>query len=429
MKTDLKLKKLLNEIHGMQIKEVNKIKKYSAIDRMALEGILNSGVIPTNQSKVLREFFSSRKITRINESVIKKVDQDMKYLSEGLIDWFKKKGEEAKAAFEKGWSSVKLIWKNFSDVVKEFIEKMKESFKKIKDWVMDKVKAFASKVAGIANEQFVSKFKEKHPHEHTDLKKEFQQLKQTSDHLTQYFVKNLEGGGVFEKELINGEVEPKGETDGIPEVEAEKGAEELKKESYEIYRSIFTSKQNLSELMNLQITESGHLTDKIKNPIVKQIVEFCVFMLKAILSPFSTIVSLAMKQILKNTMQTISKVAKALQGPGVFEFAIISLIVAELFEVVEDLLSNIFGFKNLLTTIMQFLGPIGLAPYAEGLHIAFHLGHIAVGSYALATVIYNLQKLFDKADTGGGGGEEPEVQTAGYNPEGSIKLKEILFTK
>ena len=264
---------------------------------------------------------------------------------------------------------------------------------------------------------------------HCDLKKEFQQLKQTSDHLTQYFVKNLEGGGVFEKELINGEVEPKGETDGIPEVEAEKGAEELKKESYEIYRSIFTSKQNLSELMNLQITESGHLTDKIKNPIVKQIVEFCVFMLKAILSPFSTIVSLAMKQILKNTMQTISKVAKALQGPGVFEFAIISLIVAELFEVVEDLLSNIFGFKNLLTTIMQFLGPIGLAPYAEGLHIAFHLGHIAVGSYALATVIYNLQKLFDKADTGGGGSEEPEVQTAGYNPEGSIKLKEILFAK
>lgn len=421
MKNNMNLKYLLNEIHKNQMREVKKLRKYAVIDEMALNGILNSGVLPSKQSAILKEYFNGKRINRINESVVRRVDQDMKYLSEGLIDFFKKAGEQAKDAFVKGWSSVKSIWKNFTDVVKEFVEKMKQIFKKIQEWVMGKVKSLASKLASTVNEQFISKFKEEHPHEHTDLKKEFQQVKQTADHLTTYFKKNLEGGAGFEEKLISGSVEPKGETDGVPEQEAEKAEEELKKESYDLYRSIFTNKQNLSELMNLQITEGGHLTDKIKNPIVKKVAEFCVFMLKAILSPFSTAVSLVMKEVLKNTMKTISQFAKTLQGPGVFEFAILTLLTAELFEVVEDLLSNLFGFKNLLSVMTPLLGP--LAPFAEGLHLPLHLGHIAVGSYALFTVIYNLQPLFDKA-AGEEGGGEPEVQTAGYKPKGSFKLKE-----
>ena len=424
MKNDMNLKHLLNEINKNQMRGVKKLRKYAVIDEIALTGILNSGVLPSKQSSILKEYFNSKKINRINESVIKRVDQDMKYLSEGLIDWFKKKGEQAKAAFEKGWSAVKGIWKNFSDVVKEFVIKLKEIFKKISDWALEKVKALASKLGSIVNEKFIKKFKEDHPHEHSDLKTEFGQVKETASHLKGYFTNNLENGGAFEDKIINGSVDPKEEPDDISPAEADKAAKELAQEAYGIYKEIFSKKENLKEIMNLQITESGHLTDNIKNPIVRNIIEFCVFMLKVILSPFSTVVGVVIKTIMKETMTATSKFCNALGGPGVFKFAIISLLAAEIFEVVEDLLANIFNFKNLLSVVSTAF-PL-LAPFIEGAHIAFHIGHLAVGTYALFTVIHNLKPLFDKAagEEGGEEGGEPEVQTAGYKPKGSFKLKE-----
>ena len=423
----MKLKSLLNEVHRMQNKEVSKIKKYAVINETAINGILNSGFLSINESNALKLYFKSKNIKRINESVIRRVDSDIKFLSEGLVDFFKKAGDNAKNAFVKGWTAVKGIWRNFSDVVKEFIDKMKLMFGKVKEWVMSKVKSLAAKLQGVVTDNFIAKFNDEHPHDHSDLKKEFGQAKETADHLTTYFTKNLQGANLFQAKIMNGMVDPKEEMDGIPEKDAMQGELELKKEAYERYNSIFTQKENLQELM--QLTETGHLTDKIKNPVVKQIAEYCVFMLKAILSPLSTIVATVIKEITKNFMITVSKFSKALQGPGIYEFAIMSLLCAEIFEVVEDLLAGVFHFKGLLSVITPFLGPLGFL--AEGLHLPLHIGHIAVGSYALLTVIHNMQVLFDKQAGGGeeGGSEEPEVQTAGYNPGGSLKLKELLFVK
>ena len=121
-------------------------------------------------------------------------------------------------------------------------------------------------------------------------------------------------------------------------------------------------------------------------------------------------------------METASKFSKALNGPGIFKFAIMSLLVAEIFEAVEDLFATVFQFQGLLSVITPFLGPLGFL--AEGLHLPLHIGHIAVGSYALLTVIYNMKPLFDKAAGEEGDGGEPEVQTAGYKPQGQFKLKE-----
>lgn len=417
-----KLRSILNEVHKTQIAHVKRMRKYSHINETALNNILSSGVLSLQETKVLSLYFNRHKIRSINERVINRVDSDIKFLSEGLVDFFKKAGDKAKEAFVSGWTAVKGIWKNFSDVVKEFIEKMKDMFVKVKDWVMTKVKALASKVSGIVNEQFISKFKSNHPHEHMDLKTEFGQAKQTADHLTTYFVKNLQNGTLYQDKITNGTVEPKGEVDGIPEPDAAKGETELKQEAFNIYNSIFSNKQNLRELMRLPLTETGHLTDNIKNPIVKQIAEYCVFILKAILSPLSTIVAAALKTITKNFMETASKFSKALNGPGIFKFAIMSLLVAEIFEAVEDLFATVFQFQGLLSVITPFLGPLGFL--AEGLHLPLHIGHIAVGSYALLTVIYNMKPLFDKAAGEEGDGGEPEVQTAGYKPQGQFKLKE-----
>lgn len=415
-----KLISILNEIQSLQNKQINKIKKYSVINETALQNILSSGVLTISESKALSMYFGKNKINRINDSVIRRVDNDIQFLSEGLVDFFKKAGDKAKDAFVSGWTAVKGIWKNFSDVVKEFIEKMKAVFVKVKDWVMGKVKSLASKVAGIVNDEFISKFKSEHPHDHADLKTEFGQAKQTADHLTTYFTKNLQNAALFQDKITNGTVEPKGKVDGIPEPEAAKGETELKQEAYNIYHSIFSNKKNLSELMTLPLTETGHLTDNIKNPIVKQIAEYCVFILKAILSPLSTIIATALKTITKKFMETASQISKSLNGPGIFKFAIMSLLVAEIFETVEDLFASVFHFKGLLSVITPFLGPLGFL--ADGLHLPLHIGHIAVGSYALLTVIYNMKPLFDKA-AGEEGGEE-EVQTAGYKPSGQFKIQE-----
>lgn len=429
---EMKLKSILKEVHKTQYSQINKIKKYAVIDEVALNGILSSGVLPKSQSKILREYFESKKITRITESVVRRVEMDTKYLTEGIKDWFKKKGEQAMAAFEKGWGAVKGIWKNFTDVVKEFVEKMKQMFKKIKDWVMGKISALASKIAGIVDDKFISKFKEDHPHDHNDLKTEFEQVGKTATHATQFFADKLEKGAAFAKEVLDGSAEPKG-VDPLKPEEAEDGAEELQQEARNMYIEIFSNKKNLQELMRLPITESGHLTDKIKNPVIRKVVEYAVFIVKAVLSPASTIVALFIKSYAKNLMQTVSTfVNKALDGPGVFEFAILSLMAAEVFEVIQDLLGAIFHF-DLVIDAMK-VGFPAIAPFLDGLHLPIHLGHIAVGSYALFTVIYNLSSLFDKHEEehgGDKGGKEPEVQTAGYKPKGQFKLQEgkLVFVK
>jgi hypothetical protein len=71
---------------------------------------------------------------------------------------------------------------------------------------------------------------------------------------------------------------------------------------------------------------------------------------------------------------------------------------------------------------------------------ALHVCHIIIVAWAIATVINNLLPLFQKAhkekgkemEAGGEeGGGEPEVQTAGYKPRGSFKLKEgkLIFVQ
>lgn len=416
----IKLKSIINEVNRMQNREVSKLKKYAVINERALNGILKSGVLTLEESKSVRLYFAHKKITKINESVVRRVDSDLKIISEGFFDFFKKLGDKAKTAFETGWSAVKAIWKNFSDLVKEFIEKMKEVFKKIKDWVTQQVKSLATKITSIVNEKFIKKFMEEHPHEPSDLKKEIQQTKQTADHLTKYFTGNLENGEMYSQKLLDGSVDPKEDTGGVPESEVDKAAEELKKESYQIYNSIFSNKQSLKELMTIHLTEGGHLTDKIKNPIVQKIVTFLVNMVKVIFSPFSTIIGKLSELMVKKFMAGASNLCKKLDGPGIFEFVIMSVLVAETFEAVEDLLLPLFGFKNLLAVVNPFLGP--LAGIMEGVHVAYHLGHLAVGAYALLTVVYNVSTLFSKSEEQSGG--EPEVQTAGYKPKGQFKMKE-----
>lgn len=415
----IKLKSIVNEVTKMQNRQVNKIKRFAVLNETALNYILNSGILNLEEQNSLRAYFANKNIKTINESVVNRIDTDIRIISEGFFDFFKKLGDKAKEAFETGWSSVKTIWKNFSDMIMEFIEKVKAAFKKIKEWVTQQVKSLATKVSSVVNEKFIKKFMEEHPHEPADLKTEIQQTKQTAGHLTTYFATKLEGGDEFSKKLLDGSVEPKGETDGVPEAEAEKAAAELQKEAISMYESIFSSKENLQELMKIHLTEAGHLTDKIKNPLVQKLVSFLVNMLKVIFSPFSAIVGKLTELLVKNFMSGASQLCKKLDGPGVFEFAIMGVLVGETFEVVEDLLANIFNFKTLLAVVTPMLGP--LAPFMEGVHVAFHLGHLVVGTYALITVVYNISKLFSKEEEQGA---EPEVQTAGYKPKGQFKMKE-----
>lgn len=437
-KEDIKLKSIMKEISSFQNKQINKIKKYASINERALNGILNSGVLTIQESAILRHYFKTRNIRRINENTVRKINEDSKLISEGFFDFFKKFGDKAKEAFKTGWTAVKAIWKNFSDVVKEFIEEIKKGFVKISDWALGKIKEMASKLSSLVNEKFIKKFKEDHPHDHTDLKTELQQTKQTADHLTKWVKTNILDGGMYEQKLIDGSVDPKEETEGLPAAEVEKGAEELKKEAYELYDSIFSNKQNLRELMNLS---EGHLTDKIKNPIVRNVVKFLIYMFKAVFSPLSTVIAEVGRLIIKNFMKMFSKLSKALQGPGVFEFAIMSLLCAELFEVVEDLLANLFNFQNVLGLVTTLLP--WLAPWLEFIHVPMHLAHLAIGSYALATVVYNVGTVFGKFSGEGGGeghgeehggeehGGEAGAENAGYTPKGQFRLSEgkLIFVR
>jgi hypothetical protein len=74
-------------------------------------------------------------------------------------------------------------------------------------------------------------------------------------------------------------------------------------------------------------------------------------------------------------------------------------------------------------------------PGLDVLILIFRIFAFTIVAYSLGTIIYNIASTWKAAKSKEGGegegGEEPEVQTAGYKPKGSFKLKEgkLIFVQ
>jgi phage-related protein len=474
-KDSLRLKEILKEVRSSQINKVTKsLRKNAVIDENALNGILSSGFLPENQVKALSLYFNVNGITSINESTVRRIDRDLSQLNEGPFDFVKKlvdKGKEVGGkvvgtitdmgktfidSFKQGWAGVKKVWSNFKDLLKEFVEMIKKALKKVYEFIMNKVKAVATKISGTVDQDYIENFlntaggvKEASEEVHTDVITEFEQLKKTVDHLTMSTDKLMEGEG-FADQIISGDADPKGAPPALEPEEIEQGVKqlaaesvnpefaaylELKEEIKQRYISIFSKKESLMELYKLQINEGGHLYDGIKSPLIKNIIHWGLLVLKAIFSPFATIVAEVGKLIVgKGLLKGISYFCnKVRNGPGIYKFAILTTLVGELLELIEDGINAIWHYGPIMEVAKVVFAPIAVLaqPLVDCTTTVIHIVHYSVAGMALATIIYNLIPVFKAviaklkgSDEKEGGGEEPEVQTAGYKPRGTFKLKE-----
>jgi hypothetical protein len=452
-KDELRLKSILKEVKTSHINRLNKMYRQNAvITETALQSMLSSGFLPENQVKALTLYFNANGIKSINESTVRRIDRDLIRLNEGPFDWAKKMydkgkdaiigaGEKVVDAFQKGWSAVKSVWSNFKDLISELVEKIKGMLKKVYDLVYAKVKALATKISGKVNDEYIQNFlnkagdvKEADGEVHANVIKEFGQLKQTVDHL-KGTTDDLLTGEAFEKQMIDGSVQPDGTVPPLEPEDAKQGLETLATEAKQMYLAIFSNKQHLSELQKLKLNEGGHIEDNIKNPTLRFIVHWGLKILKAIFSPFSTLVAelaklIVGKGLLKGTSYFCTKYKG---GPGVFKFAILTTLIGELLEFIEDGLNSVFHFAPIMQMAKALAVPLGplAAPLIDCSTTVLHIAHYSIAGMALATIIYNLMPVFKAVIQklkGSQGGEEtggePEVQTAGYKPKGSFKLKE-----
>lgn len=439
---NIKLRSILNEVKSQTNKRVNEIKKLAVLDEIALNGILNSGVLTIEESTALRGYFSAKKITRINESNIHRIDEGISLLTE---DWFAtvkdfmgKQKDKAVAAIKSGWNGVKTIWANFKDMVVELANTLKEALTKAFQFILKGIQAGATKIKEKINEVWYEEFSTKHKHEHSDLVKELQQLLETGKFTLKY-AQGIVKGEKWEKELIAGNITPKGDAEGDEsEPEIKKDVEAIAQESVNAYTNIFNNRKILSTLIRPGIIkESGHLEDALKDhPTLKAVIHWGMLGIKAIFAPGTLLMTAAAKFIAKNIFSACSQACKAIGGPGVFKFAIMSLMAVEIYEIFHTApeVGDIEEFtEHKVATIAKYTGmALEHIPGIDILVQVFKIMGFLIIAYALGTVLYNIFMAFKALKGGGGeeaGGAEPE--NAGYKPRGNFKLSEgkLIFVK
>lgn len=452
-KSDIRLKSILKEVHNnakLYTKKFSDVKYGAIINETALNGILNSGVLSLEESDALQYYFTKKQIKTIDENTVRRIDEDMRILNEGWFDntkdWLKSKKDAVVSALKSGWSGVKKIWSNFKDLLTELAQKLKAVFMKLMEKVTGMIEAGYSKLKSAFTQAWYDTFKAEHEHDHSDLLSELKDLVACTKAIGVGVKNKFVDGKEWVKALIDGTVAPK-ETVSVDEKALEQGIDAVTEEGVhhqvrKMYERLFSDKNMLSELLLWE----GHLEDAfLKMPNKKignamyYIVKYGILIVKAVVSPITLFVTKSIEFLAPKIFKFISAVSKAFQGPGIYEFAILSLMGVEVYEIIHNgpfaLDEGSVGdvaletLKGVLGTILESM------PGLDVLILIFRIFAFTIVAYSLGTIIYNIASAWKAAKSkeggGGEGGEEPEVQTAGYKPKGSFKLKEgkLIFVQ
>jgi hypothetical protein len=440
-KSDLRLKSILKEVRNntkSYLKKFSDVKYGATINETALNGILNSGVLSLDESDALQYYFTKKQIKTIDENTVRRIDEDMRIINEGWFDnaknWLKSKKDDVVNALKSGWSGVKKIWSNFKDILTELAQKLKTVFMKLMEKVTGMIESAYTKLKSAFTQAWYATFSQKHEHDHSDLLSELKDLLACTKAIATGVKNKIVDGKEWVKGMIDGTVAPE-ENVKVDEKALEKGIDAVTEEGVQhqvkkMYERIFNDKNMLSELLLWE----GHLEDafkkmpnKIIGNVMYYVVKYGMLIVKAIISPATLIITKSIEYIAPKIFTFISAVSKAFQGPGIFEFAILTLMGVEVYEIIHNNHfatdpSTVTGMgREILETVLSFIPGLDvLFPILQGCAYA-------IMAYSLGTIIYNIASTWKAAKSKEGGeegGEEPEVQTAGYKPKGSFKLKE-----
>jgi hypothetical protein len=258
---------------------------------------------------------------------------------------------------------------------------------------------------------WVKAFKEKHPHKHEDAKKDFDDAKSIYEHVTTYFSQKLMGGGLFEKQLMAGEFTPS-DTKGISGDDVEKSMEDIA----EAYKSIFSTKQNIREMMNLN--EADLTSVLIKNPMGRKVADYIILGIKAIFFPLATLIEVVGEQTAEKILPMASKVSSKIGGPGPFTFPILSYVVLESWQIWAYGINGTFSFQAITDLLSPFLVPFG-----DALSTIVKIAHAIVLAWAVIAVLQNIRSFFDE--------NFGKDSNESYKPTGKFRIKDgnLLYVK
>jgi hypothetical protein len=264
--------------------------------------------------------------------------------------------------------------------------------------IKTKIAEIGDKLIGAMDATWIKAFKEKHPHKHEDAKKDFDAAKSIFDHITMFFNQKFVGGAFFEKQIMSGEFTPS-DTKGISADDVEKSMEDIA----EAYKSIFSKKQNIREMMNLN--EADLTSVLIKNPMGRKVADYIILGIKAIFFPLSTLIEVVGEQTAEKILPLASKVSAKIGGPGPYEFPILSYIVLESWQIWAYGINGTFSFQAIADLISPFLMPFG-----DVLSLATIL------AWAIIAVVQHIRSFFDE--------NFGKDSNESYKPNGKFKIKD-----
>jgi hypothetical protein len=458
------LKYLLNEVTSkkrMHQRQFSNVMKYVSLSEQDVSKMLSSGFFTENEVKAINILFSTTKTTQLNENTMRRIDRSVKIiseskpnsrvLSEGLLGniWSKlsKLGDRAKEIVVGGWAKIKAAWSEFKELIQEFVNDMSTMFGKAIDWASGMIKqelesykdemltswnATMSKLDDVNEKKQLG----------TDLSNAYDTGKWVVDSLkekvtstkAEWFQDTIAGKGNIDDTGIEKDPE-----------DLETGFEELKNESVNtaIHEELLTERselfgnslvlKNLIEAHKRRLSEAGgaaHLEDAVSNPFLKKILKYGVKALQYALIPIAKLAQEFVQKKAAELLKSMSGAVKFLGGPGKFAFPVFALIIAEVIELVVKNFTADYSPAKLIGKAAEWLVP-GLGPaiaFANGIWDAMKTFLFV---WTIGNILFNLVLAARKAYTGSQGGEsgaetggEPEVQTAGYKPNGKFKLRE-----
>lgn len=354
------------------------------------------------------------KINTLNENTAKILDSNVSILvgaklndsilTEGLFgdiwDGIKGLGDKAKEALKGGWSKVKAIWNEFTDLAKEVGNAILDGFKKFYEWVVAKFKDVQSKVQDKSKELFGDL-------DHASLKKEAGYLSDTAAHWAKYMKDNTADNTNMVDVIAKGGFSADDKPD-IDDKKIEIGIDNLEKIAdsqiklgfvlSETKRKIMSDGNVLNALIEsrgrrIMLSESGgfaHLEGCIKNDFLRGVVHYAILGAQWVMNPIGKIMALVTKLIAKKGLDGLSEGTKMIGGPGAFKFAVLGAISAEIVETIIEICQEGEWAKKLLA----FIPVIG--HMLEAIHETLH--HIQMGFifYGCGTIVLNLLQPFMK---------------------------------
>lgn len=423
------LKNLMNEV----MSEQNIVTRFNTVnnsvvflDERAILSLLKSNVFTLNEQKALRILFSKTKTKSLTENTVKKLDENVKIISnsnemeirlkEGFFgdiwDGLKSMGNKAKDAIAGGWSKMKAIWGEFKELVQEVINSAKNGLIKLCNRIKDSASADAQKMVN----DLISKGKLKID---DDLKKEFNQLKQSAGYWVSDWYQKWVVKPFWEKDVLIG----KGNIEEEPKIDSKEATQGL--ESIPTLESLINKRNSL--LSNYDVVSAllernylreshsvEHLDDAIKNPALRKVAHYTVELIQWAFIPFAKLGQIVGKWAGPKILSMFSNTTKTFGGPGVYAFELLGTLVGEVLE----LLIKSYGMKYATGIIKDIMFPgFGLSE-----HLVHNI-HTALLLWTYANILINLVDSVEK--------EGDAVATESYKMPGKFKIKEgnLIYIK